>query len=247
MRLSTLRPLSNNLVFKYGARSVGLKSSSAVINILNLNSSTNPSFGGYNSRNMSSTGGGIPPTTTSLSATELGIESMSDIQTAPGVELDTNQKVLVGSVLDLFAGKPTLKKLGLWSDNATFADPLTNATGRKQYSAQWYGLAAVFSSITRISHSVTSSTNPITMSLKTNYKLKGVGKETVIESVVEIWVGEGGAQGGEGEKGKIVKVLDKWNGSIPEGAFAKAFRNLNAVTVPVLVSVPKSEEEELKK
>lgn len=49
----------------------------------------------------------------------------------------------------LFAGKPTLKKLALWTDDATFNDPLTKAEGRKQYSAQWYGLAAAFSEIVR--------------------------------------------------------------------------------------------------
>jgi len=189
---------------------------------------------------MSSTSG-IPGSSAALSAQELGIESINDIQTAHGVELDAEKKVL-GSVLDLFAGKPTLKKLSLWTDTATFADPITNANGRKQYSAQWFGLPAIFNPITRLSHTVTSSTNPITLSLKTNYKLKGVGKETVIDSVVEVWVGENGE-----DRGKIVKVLDKWNGNLPEGAIAKAFRNLNAATVPVFVSVPKNEQEELKK
>ncbi len=32
-------------------------------------------------------------------------------------------------------------------DDATFADPLTKAEGRKQYEAQWYGLVAAFSEI----------------------------------------------------------------------------------------------------
>jgi hypothetical protein len=47
----------------------------------------------------------------------------------------------------LFAGKPTLKKLQLWTDDARFADPLTKAEGRRQYEAQWYGLKAAFSEI----------------------------------------------------------------------------------------------------
>jgi hypothetical protein len=51
------------------------------------------------------------------------------------------------------------------------------------------------------------------MDLKTRYKVKGIGSEQVIESVVKIYTDE------QGEK--ITKVEDRWNGSIPEGAFAK--------------------------
>jgi hypothetical protein len=116
-------------------------------------------------------------------------------------------------VKQLFAGKPTLKKLQLWTDDATFADPLTKAEGRKQYEAQWYGLKAAFSKIERLHCSVTSAGNPITMDLKTRYKVKGIGSEQVIESVVKIHTD------GSGER--ITQVEDRWNGNIPEGAFAK--------------------------
>jgi hypothetical protein len=53
-------------------------------------------------------------------------------------------------LLQLFKGKPTLKKLQLWTDSAKFNDPLTQAQGRKQYEAQWYGLKAAFSEIVSI-------------------------------------------------------------------------------------------------
>ncbi|KAE9376412.1 hypothetical protein N431DRAFT_479682 [Stipitochalara longipes BDJ] len=171
---------------------------------------------------------------TSSSPSDLGIEST--VNTATGVSLSSQQKLIVGSVLDLFAGKPTLKKLQLWTDDATFADPLTKAEGRKQYEAQWYGLKAAFSEIEQLSQSVTSSGNPITMDLKTRYKVKGIGSEQIIESVIKIHTDA------QGER--ITKVEDKWNGDIPEGAFAKAFRNLNSVVVPAFVSVPKSSGEE---
>ncbi|EAT86415.2 hypothetical protein SNOG_06584 [Parastagonospora nodorum SN15] len=62
------------------------------------------------------------------------------VTTAPGIKLSEQQETIVGSVLDLFAGKPSLQKLALWRDDATFNDPLTSAKGREQYSAQWYGL-----------------------------------------------------------------------------------------------------------
>ncbi|KAH0416208.1 hypothetical protein KCU90_g13876, partial [Aureobasidium melanogenum] len=70
--------------------------------------------------------------------------------------------------------------------------------------------------------------------LKTRYKVKGVGMEQTISSVVNIFH----------EGGKITKVQDKWDGKLPEGAIANAFRNLNSVTVPKIISVPKNKEED---
>merc|ERR1711939_285908 len=69
----------------------------------------------------------------------------------------------------------------------------------------------------------------ITMDLKTRYK------EKVIESVIKIHTDEKGE--------RIVGVEDRWNGNIPEGAIATAFRNLNSVVVPAFVSVPKEDGE----
>ncbi|CAG8951896.1 hypothetical protein HYFRA_00005700 [Hymenoscyphus fraxineus] len=196
-------------------------------------------------RNMSSSTG-VPSTTApapkidvkASEAGDLGIENMQ-FNTASGVELSRGQQVIVGSVLDLFAGRPSLKKLQLWTDDATFADPITKAVGRKQYEPQWYGLQTAFSKIERLSQNVTSAGNPITMDLKTRYTIKGIGKEQTIESVVNIYTDAAGE--------KIVKVEDKWNGELPEGPFAKAFRNLNAVTVPLIVSVPKNDAEDAKR
>ncbi|KAI7553941.1 hypothetical protein KC331_g889 [Hortaea werneckii] len=164
---------------------------------------------------------------------ELKIESQN-IKTAPGVELSSQQQTLVGSVLDLFAGRPSLAKLGLWKDDAEFTDPLTVAKGRGKYEAQWYGLQAVFSEIERLSHEVKSSGNPIVMDMSTRYVVKGLGKEQKINSVVEIHT--------EGDK--ITKVADMWDGKLPDGAISNAFRHLNAVSVPKMVSVPKNAEED---
>ncbi|KAF2021056.1 hypothetical protein BU24DRAFT_469836 [Aaosphaeria arxii CBS 175.79] len=210
---------------------------------------------------------GIPPISTNLN-----IEA-TNIQTAPGVSLSDNQKTIVGSVLDLFAGRPSLPKLALWRDDATFADPLTIATGRERFSAQWYGLQQAFSEIERQHHSVTDAGNPILLDLKSRYVIKGINKEQTIQSVVAIHTDE---------QGKITKVEDKWDGKLPEGSIANvssifrllspvwwvnyyiawafwvwsfawetrawnAFRHLNAVTVPKIVSVPKTAEEDAKK
>jgi len=50
------------------------------------------------------------------------------------------------------------------------------------------------------------------MDLKTRYKVKGIGSEQIIESVVAIH---------SNAEGKITEVKDQWNGKIPEGAFTK--------------------------
>jgi hypothetical protein len=71
-----------------------------------------------------------------MSTSGLKIEN-TNIQTASGVSLDDKQKTLVGSVLDLFAGRPSLEKLQLWTDDGVFEDPITIAQGRDQYQAQW--------------------------------------------------------------------------------------------------------------
>ncbi|KAH6663794.1 hypothetical protein B0J14DRAFT_252927 [Halenospora varia] len=170
----------------------------------------------------------------------LGIES-SDIKTASGVELSQHQKLIVGSVLDLFAGKASLKKLGLWTDDAVFQDNITKAEGRKQFEPQWYGLQTAFSEIHREHFEVKKGGNPIEMELKTRYKIKGLGKEQTIESLVKIHTA------GEGDNIRIKEVVDRWNNNLPEGPFAKAFRNLNSVVVPAFVSVPKNEEEDAKR
>ncbi|KAI9652273.1 MAG: hypothetical protein M1829_001682 [Trizodia sp. TS-e1964] len=217
--------------------------------------------------------------TNSALPTDIKIDS-TDLQSAPGAELDGHQKVLVGSVLDvlfplspppppldrqisktpsLAVSRPPLAEEtqlmeGLPSihpfvntpsqfslnaqDDAVFEDPLTIANGRREYSAQWYGLASVFSNVERLSHRITSAGNPMTIDLSSKYKVKGLGKEVTIDSTVFVFV--------DSATGKISKVQDKWNGTLPDGAIKNAFRRLNAVSVPIMVSVPKNEEEDAK-
>ncbi|KAH8886415.1 hypothetical protein GQ53DRAFT_750688 [Thozetella sp. PMI_491] len=161
----------------------------------------------------------------------------TSINEGPGVHLSQSQKILVGSVLDLFEGNPTLKHLALWSKDATFADPLTIAQGYDKFAAQWYGLPALFSPIKIQRHSVTSSGNPIEIDLSNKYVVKVIKKEQVMDSKVLIHVDA---------EGKIGKVEDKWNGKLPEGVISETFRKLNAVTVPAFVKVPKTEDEDRK-
>ncbi|OTA99607.1 hypothetical protein M426DRAFT_269040 [Hypoxylon sp. CI-4A] len=159
------------------------------------------------------------------------------VNEASGVRLSSQQKLLVGSVLDLFEGNPTLKHLSLWSQQATFKDPLTIASGHKQFAAQWYGLAALFHPIEIQHHSVVSGGNPMEINLSNKYTLKGVGMSQTVDSVVRIYTGQ---------DGKIESVEDRWNDKLEDGAIRDAFRKLNAKTVPNLVTVPQNEEEDLK-
>lgn len=173
---------------------------------------------------------------------ELKLET-TDVKTAPGVDLSSEQRTLVASVLDLFAGRPSLAKLQLWKDDGEFSDPITMAKGRKQYEAQWvsafgasrgstqtrailtngvqYGLQTAFSEIERKSHNVTSAGNPISMDLTTRYKVKGVGKETTINSKINIFT----------DGGKIQRVEDKWDGKLPDSSITNVCnRWFNAVS-----------------
>lgn len=144
------------------------------------------------------------------SRSTLNIES-KNIQTAPSINLSEEQQTIIGSVLDLFAGRPSLPKLALWRDDATFTDNITIATGRDKYAAQWYGLQSAFSEIERLHHQVTDAGNPILIDMKTRYVIKGINKEQTIESIVAIHTDE---------QGKISKVEDRWNGKLPDGAIA---------------------------
>lgn len=84
-----------------------------------------------------------PTRARNMSASNVQIEN-SNPTTAPGVGLSAEQKTLVGSVLDLFQGKPSKEMLQLWTDEATFEDPITVAQGRKKYEPQWVCRIPIF-------------------------------------------------------------------------------------------------------
>lgn len=140
---------------------------------------------------------------------ELKIEN-TNLNCAADVKLSEQQKTLVGSVLDLFAGRPSLAKLQLWKDDAEFVDPLCIAKGREQFQAQWYGLQSAFEEIERKSHQIIDGGNPIRLDMVSRYVVKGIGKEQIIDSRVHIYT--------DGDK--IAKVEDRWEGKLPESSIA---------------------------
>lgn len=69
---------------------------------------------------------------------------------------------------------------------------------------------------------MTSSGNPISMDMSTLYKVKGIGKETTINSKVNIFV----------EDGKIKRVEDKWDGQLPNSSIANVRKKWTNVVDP---------------
>jgi GTPase len=72
--------------------------------------------------------------------------------------------------------------------------------------------------------------NPILLDLKTRYNVKGLGTEKIIDSVVKIHTGAKGE--------RITAVEDRWNGNIPDGAFAKIrviYSSLEFLLPPAIV------------
>ncbi|KAI1486769.1 hypothetical protein F5X96DRAFT_688378 [Biscogniauxia mediterranea] len=187
---------------------------------------------------------GTKDDTTAPTFASIGIKNTL-IHSAPGVHLSPHQKVLVGSVLDLFEASPTLRHLSLWSDDATFADPLTEARGRARYAAQWYGLAALFGPAAVQRHQVVSAAGDgdgdgdlIEVAVSNRYVVRGLRTAHLIDSLVRIHVDA---------DGKIARVEDRWDDEdLPDGSVKEAFRKLNAATVPMVVKVPKDEEEDMK-
>ncbi|KAL2402337.1 hypothetical protein ABEF95_001077 [Exophiala dermatitidis] len=187
---------------------------------------------------MTSSGTSHPSESSSQPASFAEYDIQARVPPAPsGSELTPHQSLLIGSVMDLFAGRPSKRKLSLWADDGSFQDPLTIAEGRKQYEAQWYGVVATMSDVKQEFAEIVSLGNPIELHLKDRYTIKGVGKDELIDSSVLVYLTDDGQ--------KIKKVVDRWGGEMPpDGPFAKAMRNLNSVTVPAFVHVPASIEEE---
>ena len=47
----------------------------------------------------------------------------AEVAVEPGVTIDAERRKLVGVVLDLFQGKPSLYKMSFFADDAVYEDP----------------------------------------------------------------------------------------------------------------------------
>ena len=64
----------------------------------------------------------------------------------------------------------------LTADTALFEDPITTAKGRDAYSSQWYGLAKLFTSVTKHHEVTKNDPQLIEMDLEQEYKAAGITK-----------------------------------------------------------------------
>ncbi|KAJ7489927.1 hypothetical protein B0H11DRAFT_1719766 [Mycena galericulata] len=134
-----------------------------------------------------------------------------------------------------------------WHPDAVFEDPLAKAKGFREYAAQapdadsrrsqWYAMPKLFSKSETLSSRVMSSTrvpNRLVFTQKQRYKNRFLDKvrcltdtTMTIESVVTVDLDE---------SDRIIRLVEQWDGKPLGGAW---FRRLNAMIVPLVVSVPR--------
>ncbi|KAI5481333.1 hypothetical protein MNV49_004955 [Pseudohyphozyma bogoriensis] len=157
-------------------------------------------------------------------------------ETDHGIPLDGRRKQIVDDSMALFQSKPSLDifKRG-WREDAVFEDPISLATGFKQYSAsvsQWFGMPKAFPKSETLAWKVTKSEpGLLEYEQRQKYTFAGIGTTKEVPSLVHIELDS---------EDYITRFEDRWNGKpIPAGTIAKGLRNFNAETLPHLVSVPK--------
>ncbi|KAH6867597.1 hypothetical protein B0T10DRAFT_370301, partial [Thelonectria olida] len=131
------------------------------------------------------------------------------INESPGVTLSDHERLLVGSILDLYEGKGSAKHLSLWSPRVYHACPGGILKGHRENLAIWYVHATWCESIQIQSHMVTSRMNPIRLNLSNKYIFKGIKMETTIDSEIQIHVDK---------DGKVERLEEHWVTARNEGA-----------------------------
>ncbi|KAM5362857.1 hypothetical protein ACJZ2D_012306 [Fusarium nematophilum] len=125
----------------------------------------------------------------------------TNINASPGVTLTDHARLLVGSILDLYEGKGSLKHLSLWSPQAYHTNPGGIIKGHRENVAAWYAHATWCESIQIQSHLVTSGGNPIRFNLSNKYLFRGIRMELIIDS--EVWVHAD-------KDGKVERLEERW-------------------------------------
>lgn len=144
-----------------------------------------------------------PPTPTKSDL--LGQVESVEIACAPGVEISGHRRLLVACVLDLFGGQVTRQKLEFLTDDAVLENPLGKAVGKAEVESVWWTLDKLMQDVRLMKHHlVEAGDKRFVLEVEVKYTLKGLGKETVVESVVEVELDD------EGQK--IRRIVDKWGG-----------------------------------
>lgn len=157
----------------------------------------------------------------------------------PGPIMEPNEKTaqLVKDAQDLFSAKPSAEIFARsWDPKGIFADPIAHANGAHQYLAQWFGMPAAFSQSQTLAWKLTKQEpTEVQYVQKHMYKIKGIGmtKEMVSTVVMQL----------DPQTKKIINFEDRWNHKPLNGVLSWPFRRLNAVTLPLFISVPKASKE----
>ncbi|EPQ26971.1 uncharacterized protein PFL1_05606 [Pseudozyma flocculosa PF-1] len=154
-----------------------------------------------------------------------------------GANLDQRTERLVADSVSLFSAKPSPEIFARsWNKDAIFADPIAYAEGARQYMAQWYGMPAAFSASELLKwRLVKSDADEVQYVQRQRYKIKLIGVEKEITSTVALQLDH---------EGKIKRFEDRWDHKpLPSGSIAMGLRKLNAVTVPLVVGVPKESKQ----
>ncbi|SPO26819.1 uncharacterized protein UTRI_04130_B [Ustilago trichophora] len=151
----------------------------------------------------------------------------------PSVEPSKETAQLIRDAMDLFSAKPSPSIFARsWSPNAIFADPICHAEASRQYLAQWYGMPAAFSHSETLEWKLIKQEPALVEYVqKQRYKVKGLGLTKDMVSTVVMQRNP--------QSGKITRFEDRWNHKPLGGVLGWPFRRLNALTLPLLVGVPK--------
>jgi len=133
----------------------------------------------------------------------------------------------------LYCSRPTLEIFERsWSRDAEFEDHFCKCKGYKEYTAQWFAIPKLFSHSDQLSKRVMSSTdnpNRLIYFQQQEYTIRLLNKKKIIESIVVVDLDE---------DDRIVRLVNQWNGDLPNYFGSSFLRTLSAKLAPWLIHVP---------
>ncbi|TFY67778.1 hypothetical protein EVJ58_g1405 [Rhodofomes roseus] len=165
----------------------------------------------------------------------------ASVDVAPGVTIDDHRRTLVGVVLDLFQGKPSLYKMDFFAEDAVYEDPVAKSVGRTSIAGQFYGLPELFrSSVTKSAQITASDAHTTSFRVLHEFTPKLVPKTVSFDTVMTITVDAAG---------KITHWRDRPSAGIPDGGsgLAEWLRTKQSELTKAVLSLPNDEEEDLER
>ncbi|KAH8917165.1 hypothetical protein BT69DRAFT_1286948 [Atractiella rhizophila] len=164
-----------------------------------------------------------------------------ELGTAEGITLSPAQTTTAQNVVLIFRGQCTPSILDSFSESCIFEDPFAHAVGRREWSAQFYGLAKLFEVETSNEVVVLAEEGKIAIDCDIEYKMKAMKKVVNWKTTGQLYV-ETDAEG------KVVRLEDRWerDGVLLKEKFwgvRNFFRRQNARMFPIFISIPKPTDE----